>query len=149
MKEIITSEYELAYHLTPDLEAAAAEARVKDIEAIITGIGGSVLSVKDLKRMHLSYPLRHKHYGLFGTCRFSAPTTAINAIDSQLRIHIDVLRHLVVKDERVGKEKHVLGEHKASTRTRATHASAAPDAGKEKVAGEQIEKELADVIEKL
>lgn len=149
MKELTTNEYELAYHLLPDLEASAAEGRAREIESIITSAGGTLISARELKRIHLSYPLLHKHYSLFGICRFNAPTNALHAIENQLKLQKDIMRHLITKDELAGSEKRILGEHKASARARATHTASTPDEGKAKVTGEQIEKELTEVIEKL
>src|SRR3989344_2396828 len=95
--------YELAFHLTPDLEVADVSARVQDIEQILTKAGASVVATKEPRRIHLSYPIAHKYYAFFTVMDVEAPPEAISIIDSQLKLQSNVLRFLMTKKPRDGK----------------------------------------------
>ncbi|MFH1769186.1 MAG: 30S ribosomal protein S6, partial [Parcubacteria group bacterium] len=93
---------------TPDLEEAQVSSEVSDLEKMITQNGGSILVPREPKRMHLSYPIDHKHYVYFGVIDFSGPTEIIDMIENRLKLQPNVLRHLIIKKEE-GKELRTLG----------------------------------------
>ncbi len=159
--EIESKTYELAYHLTPELEEADVKARAQELVNLITQNNGSVLISKEPKHSHLSYPIRHKQYSHFGVLEFKAPAEAVEKINAQIKLQNDVLRFLLLKKD-TGALR-TLGEPRAErmrARTRAQEPATAkirppaPASEKEtkaesKKKTEEIEKEIEEVIKGL
>ena len=147
--------YELAFHITPDLEEAAMGTRTQDIESLITQNGGSITAVRIPKKIHLSYPITHKHYAFFGVVDFQSEAEALESLNAQLKLQEGVLRFLIVKKPagKAGKELRTLGDpriRRTRTHVAPTH-TANMEQRKEQVPGDEkkIEKELEGVLEKL
>lgn len=144
--------YEMVYHITPDVEETAARARALELETLVTQSGGSVIGTREVKKIHLSYPLSHKHYAFFGLVDFTAPADAITGIDAQMKLQEGILRFLITKKP-VAKELRTLGDHRArkvrSTHVAPTHKPGAAEPAKPKQEEKVIEKELEDVLEKI
>lgn len=142
--------YELAFHLLPDIEGDEVTAKTKEVEDIIIQNGGSILRSQEAKRKHLSYPIRQKHYASFGFFDFTAPTDAIEKINSQMKLQGDVLRYVVIKK---GEHERIL-RSVAPTKKRITVKTQDTETLTKKTEGktaepEQMEKQLEEVIEKL
>ena len=150
--------YELAYHITPDLDEAAAQTLARELESLIVKNGGeSVMASREPKKIHLSYPLMHKYYAHFGVINFNAPTESLVNINAQMRLEKNILRFLVISKQTGKKETRTLGDQ----RNRRARINVAPT--HKKIVGEgitptkqvtpgeekEIEKELEDVLEKI
>lgn len=157
--EIKTKIYELAYHLTPELEEVDVRTRVQELTDLIIQNKGSVLSSKEPQRSHLSYPIRHKQYSYLGTLEFTAPAEAVEKINVQIKLQNDVLRFLLLKKPGDGALR-ILGEHRAERvrtrlqepagRKRKIQVPAEPKIqAREKIKTEEIEKEIEEVIKGL
>lgn len=154
--EIINQNYELAYHLNPDIEELEVMARVKEIQDLIIQERGSVLVSRDPKRKHLSYPIKHKHYSYFGVFDFSASPETIEKINTQIKLQNDVLRCIILKKESKDKDLRVLGTERPRARMK-THEPLvlSPEElekaakQKEEIKPEQIEKEIEEALEKI
>ncbi len=142
--------YELAYHITPDMEESAVPARVQELEAIVAQNGGAVSASREAKKIHLSYPLEHKHYAYFGVVDFQADTDSIESLNAQLKLQEGILRFMIVKKPDL-KEVRTLGDHRAraARRVAPTHKAAAPTEVKPKQEEKKIEAELEDVLGKI
>ncbi|OGN29169.1 MAG: 30S ribosomal protein S6 [Candidatus Yanofskybacteria bacterium RIFCSPLOWO2_01_FULL_49_25] len=148
--------YELAYHITPDLEEAAVKAKMSEVESVVTQNGGVVVLSRDPRRMHLSYPIAHKHYAFFGVLDFQGNPEGITAIDSQMKLHEGILRYMVLKKPEEGKEIRSLGDRLRKARSVApTHQKTADEGRKvakpaaTPVEQEKMTKELEDVLGKI
>ncbi len=147
----VTRVYELAYHFIPDLEEAEVAAHLKDLESLVGKQGGSVITSREPKKIHLSYPIDHKYYGFFGVVEFSAQAEAITGLNAALKLQDGILRFLLVVKPTGKKEIRALGDQRnrrsrinvAPTHRPSTEPKAAPTEEK------KIEKELEDVLEKL
>lgn len=152
--------YELGYHLIPDLEGADAKIQAQEFSNLITQNNGSVLFSKEPKHIHLSYPIRRKHYGYFGTFDFTAPPDAIEKIDAQMKLQSNVLRFLLIKKLRGGEGLRILGEHRAerikakpqeplAQRGGAQTFPEQKEKARKEIKTEEIEKEIEKVIKGL
>ncbi len=152
--------YELGYHLIPELEEVDVKTQAQELSNLITQNEGSILSSKEPRHTHLSYPIRRKQYGYFGTFDFTASPDTIEKINAQMKLQSGVLRFLLTKKTHSGKDMRVLGEHRAermkvrpqesSIRKRA--ATALPEReekAREEIKTEEIEKEIEEVIKGL
>ena len=112
--------YELAYHLNPDLEEAKVRTHVQELNELVTKSGGSVLTAREPRRIHLSYPVKNKGYAYFGVTDFAAPAETIEKINAQMKLQNGLLRYLLLVKPDI-KDLRILGEHRARPRLVKTH----------------------------
>lgn len=147
--------YELAYHLVPDLEEAGVKAHAQELNDLITQNGGSVLTSREPKKIHLSYPVKNKNYAYFGLMDFSAMPDTIEKLNAQMKLQNGLLRYLLLTKP-THKELRILGVYRARPRVIRTHEQATaadtmkkPHKEKTKEETEQLEKDIEKVIEGL
>ena len=152
--ELSAKNYELAYHINPDLEEAEVKVRMQELNNLLAQNGGSVTASREPRKIHLSYPVKNKNYAYFGLIDFSALPDAIEKVNTQMKLQGGILRYLLLsKPDK--KELRILGQHRARPRMIKTHEPAAADtaqkAPKEKTEEEtkQLEQEIEKVIEGL
>lgn len=144
--------YELAYHVTPDIEEAVVKTHTQEIEGEITKLGGTVVASREPKKIHLSYPLAHKHYAYFGVIDFDAAGESVTELDAAMKLHTDILRFLIVKKPEIKGEVRTLGDHRARkvrTHVAPTHTPTEIKKETAPVEEKKIEKELEDVLGKI
>ncbi|MBI2068503.1 MAG: 30S ribosomal protein S6 [Candidatus Yanofskybacteria bacterium] len=71
--------YELAFHLNPNLEESKVQETKQALEKSITGRNGNVLFSREPEKMRLSYQIKHNDNAFFGYIQF----TVENANDNQ------------------------------------------------------------------
>ncbi|MBI2670239.1 MAG: 30S ribosomal protein S6 [Candidatus Yanofskybacteria bacterium] len=148
-----TKIYELAYHLSPDLEEADIKTRAQELSDLVAQAGGSVVTSIMPRRTHLSYQIKNKQYANFGILDFAAQPETLEKINAQMKLQGNVLRFMLLKKPE-SKELRILGQHRARPRIK-THETAAPETAKkplkEKTEAEkqQLEQEVEKVIEGL
>ncbi len=76
------------------------EKSVETIKALITEDGGEVGSAALWGRRSLSYPIKKNSEGAYYLARFSIDSAAAPALNRAMDANQDVLRHLLVKEER-------------------------------------------------
>lgn len=141
--------YELGFHLVPELEESATAGKLKEIEDVISRLGGTILNSREPKKQRLSYPLNHKRFSFFGVVEFKSPTEAIKPLENQLKLNDSLLRFLILKVKENQRVLRSIKETSSRPRIR-THTPPAPDQKpKEEVKPEEIEKQIEDVITKL
>jgi len=157
VNEIESKTYELAYHLTPDMEEADVKAHAQELSDLISQNGGSVVTSNQPRQIHLSYPVKGKQYAHFGLINFTAPSETIEKLNAQMKLQNGVLRFLLLKEPREGKELRILGKHwsrptmkeKLLETTAQEKAPVAQKPEEKKAEGEVMEKEIEKVIEGL
>jgi small subunit ribosomal protein S6 len=94
--EIPVNQYEVTYILRPSLEEGDVTARAETVSEIIKGQGGEIVYTELLGKKRLAYEiddLREGHYVVTG---FKSTGVASKELERQLKLHEDVLRHLVI-----------------------------------------------------
>lgn len=154
--EIQPKTYELAYHLSPDLDEAGVKVRVQELTELVSQAGGIVVNSKTPQHIHLSYMIKKKQYANFGLIDFSAPADTVEKINAQMKLQSNVFRYLLIKKPGTeGKELRTLGQYRARPRPIKTHETTAQEALKKapkektKEEKEQLETEIEKVIEGL
>lgn len=145
-------QYELAYHITPDMEETTVKTRAQDLETTLVQSGASIVASREPKKIHLSYPLSHKHYGFFGVIEFNAEPEAIAPMQTQMKLQEGILRFMIVKKPTEGKEIRTLGDQRnrrSRIQVAPTHKPTATEPAKPKSEEKVIEKELEDVLGKI
>ncbi len=135
--------YELAYHLDPNLDEASVQRMRSELEQLITSHTGTITLTKDPEKGHLSYPIRHERTSFFGWFRFQiADREQLAVIDEQMRLHQEVMRHIVVKVEptvsKKAKVRSLTGQQRDVER-KTRKAPAAP-------VSPELEKQLEEII---
>ncbi len=102
--ELQTTTYELAYHLTPDLEEADVAVHAQELSDAIAQNEGTIINSREPKKVHLSYPIDHKRYGYFGLFDFTAEVDVIDKLNAQLKLQNNLLRYILIKKAPEGKD---------------------------------------------
>lgn len=95
--------YELMLVLRPDAPDERIAAIVDRTTRQITTDGGQIVKVAPWGRRRLAYPIERYREGSYHIIVFEAPAEAILELERGLLITEEVLRHLVVRQERPAK----------------------------------------------
>lgn len=92
--------YELMLVLSPDVPEERVAAIVDRTTRQIAADGGQIIKVAPWGRRRLAYAIDRHREGSYHIVVFEAPPTAIAELERGLLITEEVLRHLVVRQER-------------------------------------------------
>jgi small subunit ribosomal protein S6 len=92
--------YELMLVFRPDAPDDRLSAIIDRTTRQITADGGQIVKVAPWGRRRLAYPIDRQREGSYHIIVFEAPATAITELERSLLITEEVLRHLVVRQER-------------------------------------------------
>lgn len=92
--------YELMLVFRPDAPDDRTSAIIDRTTRQITAAGGQIVKVAPWGRRRLAYPIERHREGAYHIVVFEAPTTAIVELERGLMITEDVLRHLVIRQDR-------------------------------------------------
>ena len=95
--------YELMLVLRPDAPDERISAIVDRTTRQITTDGGQIIKVAPWGRRRLAYPIERYREGSYHIIVFEAPAESILELERGLLITEEVLRHLVVRQERPAK----------------------------------------------
>jgi ribosomal protein S6 len=144
--ELTQTNYELAFHLNPNLEEAKVQEIRQSIESIITSNKGVVSYSKEPEKTHLSYELKHFGHSLFGYIQFNlSESQALDELNEQLKLNPEVLRYLIIKlPSDLQKKQSMLKQIKMKERQekRAQAKAVTPKAGENK----ELDKKLEELI---
>jgi ribosomal protein S6 len=139
--------YELAFHLNPNLEEAKVQEIRQSIESIITSNKGVVSYSKEPEKTHLSYEIKHFGNSLFGYIQFNlSESQALDELNEQIKLNPEVLRYLIIKlPSDLQKKQSMLKQIKMKERQekRAQAKASAPIAPGE---NKELDKKLEELI---
>lgn len=92
--------YELMLVLRPDAAEDRAAAVIDRATRHVVASGGQIVKVAPWGRRRLAYPIERYREGSYHILVFEAPADAILELERGLAITEEVLRHLVVRQER-------------------------------------------------
>jgi small subunit ribosomal protein S6 len=92
--------YELMLVFSPEAPDDRIAAIIDRTTRQITADGGQIVKVAPWGRRRLAYPIDRHREGAYHIVVFEAPTTAIAEMERAILITEEVLRHLVVRQER-------------------------------------------------
>ena len=146
---MIQTNYELAFHLNPNLEEAKVKEIKEKIESIITSNKGVISYSKEPEKIRLSYDIKHHGNSFFSYIQFNlSEAEALKELNEQLKLNPDVLRHLVIKlPSDLQKKQSMLKQVKMreGQEKRAQTKTTAPIVGENK----ELDKKLEEIIEGL
>ena len=94
-------EYELVLVVSPDVGDEGFPVTVERVSKFINERGGDVKEVDQWGRRRLAYPIRRFTEGFYAVTHFSLEPTQVRALEGNLDLAEDVLRHLVVRQDEV------------------------------------------------
>jgi small subunit ribosomal protein S6 len=92
--------YELMLVFRPDAPDDRIAAIIDRTTRQITADGGQIVKVAPWGRRRLAYPIDRHREGAYHIVVFEAPTTAIAELERGLLITEEILRHLVIRQDR-------------------------------------------------
>jgi small subunit ribosomal protein S6 len=95
--------YELMLVFRPDAPDERLSAIIDRTTRQITADGGQIVKVAPWGRRRLAYPIDRQREGSYHIIVFEAPAPVIAELERSLLITEEVLRHLVVRQERPAK----------------------------------------------
>lgn len=149
--------YELAYHISSNLEEADVQKTRQDLEKIITSHGGLISFAKDPEKIRLAYPIKHQMTAFFGHFNFTleSPDEAVVPIRDEIRLNPNILRFLFLKhmaQPKADKEDLIRRLAMAEKRRARTMKQAEKPAGQKEASPadeKAIDEKLEEIIEKL
>jgi small subunit ribosomal protein S6 len=92
--------YEIMYIIRPSIEEEAKQALVERFDSILTNEGAEIIESKDWGKRRLAYEIEDFRDGLYRLILTNAKPEAIQEFDRLAKISGDIIRHIVVKDEK-------------------------------------------------
>lgn len=92
--------YEIMYILRPDLDEEREKAAKEKVAGILTDNGAEINEVKDMGKRRLAYEIDDFNNGVYTVLYATANSEAIDEFDRLVKINNDVIRFMVIKDER-------------------------------------------------
>ncbi len=104
MSEDGLRDYELVIIVSPEVEDDAVPATVERVQEFIAQQGGQVKEVTPWGRRKLAYPIDGFREGSYVVAQLGLDPQLVRALEDNLKLAEDVIRHLVVKleEEEVG-----------------------------------------------
>ena len=97
--------YELMLVFRPDTPDDRLSAIIDRTTRQITAAGGQIIKVAPWGRRRLAYPIDRQREGSYHIVVFESPAPAVAELERSLMITEEVLRHLVVRQERPAKAR--------------------------------------------
>jgi len=95
--------YELMLVFRPDAPDDRLSAIIDRTTRQITADGGQIVKVAPWGRRRLAYPIERQREGSYHIVVFESPAPAVAELERSLLITEEVLRHLIVRQERPAK----------------------------------------------
>jgi small subunit ribosomal protein S6 len=94
-------DYELVMVVSPAVGDEGFPGTVERVSQFITERGGEIKNTDPWGRRRLAYPIKRFHEGFYVVTRFAFDPQSVRALEGNLEMAEDVLRHLVVRLEEV------------------------------------------------
>ena len=143
--------YELAFHLNPNLEEAKVREIKENVEKIITSNEGVISYSKEPEKIRLSYEIKHQRNSFFSYIQFNlSGSKALDELNEQLKLNPDVLRYLIIKlPSDLQKKQSMLKQIKMKERQEKRAQVKATTPTEPKKDSKELDKKLEEIIEGL
>ena len=150
--------YELAFHINPNLAESRITEIKSELEKELVSSGAVISYIKEPERTRLSYPIKKNGNSYFGFIHFSTQPNdssdndtgrqgSLLAVEEYIKLNPDILRSLILcLPSDAQKNQAIMRQAKARERME-KKAKIAPKVPV--VPNEKLDKELEDIIEKL
>ncbi|MCX6812493.1 MAG: 30S ribosomal protein S6 [Candidatus Berkelbacteria bacterium] len=97
-------EYELTYLVSDDVLEKDLKAVSDKVAGIISASDGTISKEEPWGRRKLAYPIKKQNFASYFTLWITMPAEKVVAIDHELRVYPQVIRHLIVSKVQKNKE---------------------------------------------
>ena|SRR3990167_9965429 len=148
---MLQTNYELAFHLNPNLEEDRTKEIKQGIESIITSNKGVISYSKEPEKIRLSYEIKHVGNSYFSYIQFNlSEAKALEELNEQLKLSPEVMRYLIVKlPSDLQKRQSMLKQVKMKERQEKRAQAKATAPGEPKKDSKELDKKLEEIIEGL
>lgn len=148
---MLQTNYELAFHLNPNLEEAKVREIKENTEKIITSNGGVISYSKEPEKIRLSYEIKHHGNTYFGYVQFNLSDAAgLEELNEQLKLNPEVLRYLIIKlPSDLQKKQSMLKQVRMRERQEKRAQTKVVTPGESKKESKELDKKLEEIIEGL
>ncbi len=94
------TKYECAIVLAPNIGSDGVESSSTKYKDIIASGGGELIAFDDWGKRSLAYEVNYHREGFYHFYRFEAGKEVLDELNRQLRIDENVIRHLILRDEK-------------------------------------------------
>ena len=143
--------YELAFHIMPNLEESRIGEIKLELESLITSKGAVISYSRVPEKTRLSYLVKDQRNAFFGYIHFTLPNPeeSLAEVNEHLRRHGDILRYIILKTPSdLQKGRDMLKQLKMKERAE-RKPKAAPKAPVTEEEKKKLDEQLEDIIEKL
>jgi small subunit ribosomal protein S6 len=95
-KKSTIGHYEILFIMPNKFTEDEAKTIIGNVEKVIADNGGQISYREYWGKKKLAYEIKHNAYGYYSLCEFDLEKNALAAIDQNLRLSTDVLRHQIV-----------------------------------------------------
>lgn len=90
--------YESLLLTVPEITADEAKSLESQIDRIVKGHKGNIISFERWGKYRLAYPVRNNDYGVYFLARFEAPAEVVEEVKSlfAVKLHDLVMRHMAI-----------------------------------------------------
>ena len=92
-------DYELVMIVSPEVADESVSATVERVQEFIAEQGGQVKEVTPWGRRRLAYNIEHFQEGSYVVAQLNLDPERVRALEENLKLSTDVIRHLVVRLE--------------------------------------------------
>ncbi|MCM3588143.1 30S ribosomal protein S6 [Mesobacillus maritimus] len=92
--------YEIMYIIRPNIEDEAKKALTERFSNILTENGAEVAEAKDWGKRRLAYEINDFRDGYYQILQVIAAPAAVEEFSRLAKISEDIIRHIVIKDEK-------------------------------------------------
>lgn len=93
------SKYEIMFIVKADIAEEEVANVVKSFEKVLTDMGGTIISSKDLGQKKLAYEIDKQVRGYYHLLNVECESKAVKEFDRKALIDERILRHLIIKEE--------------------------------------------------
>lgn len=143
-----TTNYELAYLLSPSLSEEEVLAWTEKLASLIQDTKGIIRHQESIQKRKLAYRVKKEHNAYFGWTTFSMPKETLKAFEKKIAGTNNMLRHLLVNEVEIKQQLFRISTPRVSL-PRPTHVP--PPAGEqseEKLDLEELDKRLEEILGK-
>ncbi|MFA6416714.1 MAG: 30S ribosomal protein S6 [Patescibacteria group bacterium] len=95
-KKSTIGHYEILFIMPNKFTEDEAKTIIGNVEKVIADNGGQISYREYWGKKKLAYEIKHNAYGYYSLCEFDLEKNSLAAIDQNLRLSTDVLRHQIV-----------------------------------------------------
>ncbi len=92
--------YEIMYIIRPNIEDEAKKALIERFSGILTDNGAEISETKDWGKRRLAYEINDFRDGYYQILQVNAEPAAVDEFSRLAKISEDIIRHIVIKNEK-------------------------------------------------